>query len=233
MAGFTNNVQLLIPWANNATSTNVTSPMPVPSQSAGRASYTDGFPPLTFTPINAGGQGPDGRDMNGILKDLSTQLVAMSGGQYYPFSAAWATQWIGYKIGAIVAMADGTGQWINTVTGNTNNPDTAPAATSGWIPLTVSKVYVVNELGGTVVLNAVQASSRLIIISGNSNVVIQLPPWGMVFNILNKTTGGATVTLESTAPGSSFTIPPGGLTIVAVDTGGNTYAILTQPGFNT
>ena len=45
----------------------------------GAASYTDGFPPLNFTPVAAGGVPPYGADMNGILKQM-TAMGAMGAG---------------------------------------------------------------------------------------------------------------------------------------------------------
>ncbi|KAA1174648.1 hypothetical protein FP026_29625, partial [Rhizobium tropici] len=37
----------------------------------GAASLTDGFPPLTFLPVGAGGTPPWGQDFNGILNEIT------------------------------------------------------------------------------------------------------------------------------------------------------------------
>ena len=61
--------KLTMPFANSGSKNTV----PVPSQigiTAGAASYTDGFPPLTMTPVAAGGVPPSGLDMNGHLTSL-------------------------------------------------------------------------------------------------------------------------------------------------------------------
>ena len=45
-------------WGTSAPGGNITCPIPIPSQigvSTGRASWTDGFPPVTFNPVAAGG----------------------------------------------------------------------------------------------------------------------------------------------------------------------------------
>ena len=62
-----------VPFANAAGPSYVNT-IPVNSQigiTNGRASLADGFPPLTFTPLSAGGIPPFGSDMNGILKEIT------------------------------------------------------------------------------------------------------------------------------------------------------------------
>ena len=235
MAGAPSPVPILIPWAALASSTYAQSPMPVPSQlpgNPGRASYTDGFPPQTFESILSGGTGPDGRDMNGVLKDLSTNIVALSGGQYYEFNSTFATDYGGYAVGAIVAMANGLGLWINRVSGNTNNPDTTAAATSGWVPLAVYGQQSIPMVGGNITLTAVQAACNILALTGSVSSTVILPPWAMSWLIINATTGGATVGVQSVGSGSVI-IPSGAFTMVLVDSSGNTYGTIQQPTFNT
>ena len=58
------------PFANSGGKNTI----PVASQIAldpALASYTDGFPPATRTPLAAGGKPPYGADMNGILKAIT------------------------------------------------------------------------------------------------------------------------------------------------------------------
>jgi hypothetical protein len=60
-------------WGQNAGGPFIR-PIPVDSQigiNAGFASLNDGFPPLTMTPIAAGGVPPFGQDMNGILNQIT------------------------------------------------------------------------------------------------------------------------------------------------------------------
>ena len=66
-------VQLTLGFAENGTKNTI----PNASQIAitpGAASYNDGFPPLTRTPVAAGGVPPFGEDMNGILYAMSKAL---------------------------------------------------------------------------------------------------------------------------------------------------------------
>jgi hypothetical protein len=233
MAGAPAPVLVYVPWAEAASATYVNSPMPVPSQlpgSPGRASYTDGFPPQTFESILSGGTGPDGRDMNGVLKDITTNLVAWTGGQRPQFNATFATEYGGYAVGAIVAMANGTGEWINITSGNSNNPDTAAAATSGWVPLNKSGQIVVTATGATTTLTAVQAACNILSIGGAVNTDVVFPPWPGMWLVYNANSGTTTVTAGGAG---SFTLSAGYFGIVIVSTGGNIYGTLAQPAFNT
>lgn len=229
-------VQILIPWANTASTTYVTSPMPQGSQlpgNPGRASYTDGYPPQTFEEADAGGTGPDGRDTNGVTKDITTNIVSYTAGLYAAFSAAAATAWGGYPAGAIVSMANGKGQWINSSgAANSNNPDTAAAATSGWSPLTVSGTQSVALTSGTTTLTAVQAACSLLKLTGTVGSNVVFPPWSRVWTVLNQTTGSVTVTASSSGSGS-FAIPAGGMCFVCVDASGNVTGTVCAPQFNT
>jgi hypothetical protein len=235
MAGAPSPVDIYIPWAATATPTYVNSPMPINTQlpsNPGRASYADGFPPQTFESILSGGTGPDGRDMNGICKDITTNIVALSGGQYYEYNSTFAGQYGGYASGAIVAMANGLGLWINRVDSNTNNPDTSPAATSNWIPLAVGGSQSVAMTGGTITLTAVQAACNIIVFTGTVSTTVVLPPWAREFTMVNQTTGSAVVTVQSTGSGSAV-VPPGGFSKVVVLSNGNILGVLSQTTFNT
>lgn len=108
-------------------------PIPVASQIGiedGRASYQDGFPPLTRTPLAAGGVPPFGTDMNGILNAITLIQRWQSAGGSFKYDATFATSIGGYPKGAVLLRADATGYWQNTTENNTNNPDTGG---SGWI----------------------------------------------------------------------------------------------------
>jgi len=98
---------------------------------AGAASLTDGFPPLTFTPIASGGVPPDGNDMNGILNLISANTNWTNAGGTYPYNSAFATYIGGYPKGAVLIMAAGTGFWLSTIDNNTTNPESGPSA--NWI----------------------------------------------------------------------------------------------------
>ena len=104
--------------------------IPVASQigvTDGRASYTDGFPPLTRTPIVAGGVPPFGTDMNGILNAVTAIQQWQSAGGRFVYDAAFAAAIGGYPKGATLQKADGSGTWLCTADNNTANPDTGGA----------------------------------------------------------------------------------------------------------
>lgn len=114
-----------------------TAPFPVPSQQAtlnGAASLNDGFVPLNMTQLTAGGVPPFGVDFNGILYLLSTHIASLNAGQDYTWSSTLSAAMGGYAIGAMVQqVADPNAYWVNTVAGNTANPDTAsPLGSVGW-----------------------------------------------------------------------------------------------------
>ncbi len=235
MSGPSAPVQILIPWADSASATFVTSPMPEASQlpgNPGRASYTDGFPPQTFEEADTGGTGPDGRDANGVLKDVTSNIVNYTAGLYAAFSSTAAAKWGGYPAGSVVSMANGRGQWINSSgAANSNNPDTAAASTSGWSPLTVSGTQSVALTGGTTTLSAVQAACNLLKLTGTIGSSIVFPPWSRVWTVLNQTTGSITITAISTGSGS-ITIPQGGICFVCVDASGNITGTISAQQFN-
>ena len=107
--------------------------IPVPSQTGitpGAASYNDGFPPLTMTPI-PGGVVMSGLDMNGILNEATAIDNWASAGAGFVFDSVFAAAIGGYPQGARVLRADGSGYWLSLVDNNSNNPDTGGA---GWAP---------------------------------------------------------------------------------------------------
>ncbi|MGE8567483.1 MAG: gp53-like domain-containing protein [Achromobacter sp.] len=120
-----------VPFAQSGTKNTI----PVASQigvTPGAASFTDGFPPLTMTPLSAGGVPPYGADFNGILNFLSAAARWAQAGAGYPYDAAFSTAIGGYPKGAMLKQASGNGYWLNLAENNTTNPDTGGA---NWIAL--------------------------------------------------------------------------------------------------
>lgn len=129
--------KIQVPFANSGAKQNI----PVASQigiTDGRASYTDGFPPLTRTPVVAGGVPPFGTDMNGILNAITAIQQWQNAGGYPQYDSAFSTAVGGYPKYSILQKADGTGLWISTADNNTNNPDTGGA---NWVDLTQGATY--------------------------------------------------------------------------------------------
>lgn len=125
-------------WGQNAPGADITNPIPNTTGTPGRASFDQGYPPITFTALNAGGIPPDGRDMNGILYGLSAWNQWQQLGGPVAWDSTFSTGIGGYPLGATVASAMVVGWgWLNTVDGNTTNPD---AGGAGWTPFQFGNV---------------------------------------------------------------------------------------------
>lgn len=218
MAGAPTPPLILAGFGFNAGASYIMTPIPFASQQPNpRASYTDGFPPQTVG--NTATDPPDVRDFNGILYSATANIAAFSAGQFFEFNSSIATQNSGYAIGAIVVSADDTGLWINQTSGNSNNPDTAPAATSGWAPLARYGLTAVTGLtNANVTLTAQQAAKDIITLAGTltGNVQIIFPPWEDQWLIANNTTGAFSVTCK-TASGAGVAVPQGVTSIIYSD----------------
>ncbi|MBD9384860.1 hypothetical protein IB258_26710 [Achromobacter sp. ACM02] len=124
-------IKSAVPFAESGTKNTI----PVASQigvTPGAASFTDGFPPLTMTPLAAGGVPPYGADFNGILNFLSAAARWQQAGGAYPYDSAFSTAVGGYPQGAMLRKSVGAGYWLNLVENNTANPD---AGGANWIAL--------------------------------------------------------------------------------------------------
>lgn len=119
-----------IPWGNGAIAPYIRT-IPEASQIGiqdGAASLTTGFPPLTFTPTNAGGVPAWGADFNGILNEITSWVRWFSAGGIVPYDAAFQTSIGGYPQGAIVFSASTFGTaYLSTADANTSNPDAGGA----------------------------------------------------------------------------------------------------------
>lgn len=116
-----------IPFAQDGLKNTI----PNSTASEGAASFTQGFPPETMNPINAGGVPPAGRDMNGILNQLSSHQVWLNAGMIYKYDSALATAIGGYKIGAVVQSDDSLSAYVCVTDDNMNNPN---SVVTGWVP---------------------------------------------------------------------------------------------------
>lgn len=121
-----------IPWGNSAGGGFIRT-IPEASQigiQAGAASLTDGFPPVTFLPIGAGGTPPWGADFNGILNQVTSWQRWNQAGGPIAFDAIFSAAMGGYPLGALLPSALTFGDyWLSTSDGNTTNPDVGGA---GW-----------------------------------------------------------------------------------------------------
>ncbi len=218
----------------DATGPYITTPIPDSPGDPGRASFSEGFPPVTMTPVVAGGIPPFGQDVNGILNMVSSHCAALNAGQLYKYSATVSAAMGGYLQGAILAMTDGTGYWLNITDGNTTDPD---AGGAGWTAIYRYGYATLSGLtGGTVTPAMSDAKAPVIVLSGAlvANLRIVLPALLRSWLIVNLTTGAFTTTV-ATVSGVGVLIPQGGYA-APVEVYGNgadiffTVAPLTIPG---
>lgn len=97
---------------------------------ANAATYSKGFPAVTMTPIAVGGQPPSGKDMNGILYELSSHIAYINKGGQYKFDADFCEEVGGYDVGAVVQSDDGLTLYANQSPKNKTNPNSR--SSKGW-----------------------------------------------------------------------------------------------------
>lgn len=172
----------------------------------GAASLTDGFPPLTFVPIAAGGIGPDGMDVNGILNLLSANTQWANAGAMYPYDSTFSTAIGGYPQGAILSRADATGYWISLAENNTLNPDTDISGV--WFPVGNSGVTSITLTNANVTLTPLEYSRQVVYLSGtltgNVNIIFPVVA-GMQWIVVNATSGSYSVTCKTSGTGVAVT----------------------------
>lgn len=216
-----------VPFADQGSKQTI----PVGSQigiADGRASFTDGFPPLTRTPIAAGGKPPFGTDMNGVLNAITQAIRWINSGAGWTFNADFATSIGGYPRGAMIPSTDGAGFWINSAESNTTDPESS--ASANWLPV-LHRGSASVELGGSAVtLTTSQAAKDTIILTGTltANVTVTFPAWRKRWQVINQCTGSYIVTL-AVGSGASVQVLPGATANVFGD-GTNVYT--QQPLYN-
>lgn len=100
--------------------------------SAGAASLTDGFPPVTFLPTAGGGTPPWGQDFNGILNQITAWSQWYQAGAPIVYDATFATAIGGYPKNTVLMSAIVPGNyWMATIDSNASDPD---AGGAGWVP---------------------------------------------------------------------------------------------------
>lgn len=205
-------------------------PIPTASQisvTPGAASLTDGFVPLNFTEIPAGGVAIDGQDMNGILKEITAAVQWLQAGGFPTYDSTFQTAIGGYPAGAAILNSNANGFWISTVDNNLTNPNTGGA---GWKNL--NGTYLDKSVAGNtdVTLTVLEATYSILdcggVLTGNINVIV--PAAGNEWTIRNSTTGAFGLTVK-TPSGSGVQIPQGS-TVVVYSDGTNVYYADTPHG---
>jgi len=186
----------------------------------GKASLTDGFPPLTFTALSAGGVPPFGADFNGILNEVTAIQQWQNAGGFFPYDSVFSTAIGGYPKGAILQAANFAGLWTNTVENNTTNPDTGGA---GWVSLAFEGSQPITVTSADVTVSQLQSAYPVIIVSGAKTAARNLIFPNIVgeWIVQNNTTGAYTLTAK-TAAGTGVTLTQGESTFIYGD-GTNIY----------
>ena len=197
-----------LPFANNGTKNAI----PIASQigvTPGAASLADGFPPLTFTPLAAGGVPPAGADFNGILNLITAVQQWQSAGGSFKYDAEFSTSIGGYPKGSILIGTSNDVNWISLADNNATDPDSGTAA--NWGALDAFGIAAVTGLSNAnVTLTPAQHSKRIITLAGvlTANVQIIFPTSPQQWTVANNTTGAFTVTCK-TAAGTGLEITQG------------------------
>lgn len=186
----------------------------------GRASLTDGFPPLTFTALSAGGIPPFGADFNGILNEVTAiQQWQNAGGMFY-YDSAFSTAIGGYPAGAVLQSSSKNGFWISSAENNTTDPD---AGGAGWISLSWEGAQNITVTTANVTLTQLQSAYPVIVVSGAKTAARSLIFPNIVgeWIVQNNTTGSYNLTAK-TASGTGVTLTQGESTFIYGD-GTNIY----------
>jgi hypothetical protein len=121
---------ILTPFGENAAPGTI-DPIPEtrgPGDDPQQATWDEGFPLVTMTPLGAGGIPPKGQDFNGVLNAISEHTVFTGRGGQYKWSTAYVTASGGYSIGDVIQADDGLNSYVSLVNTNTANFNTTPAA---------------------------------------------------------------------------------------------------------
>lgn len=224
---------LPIPFADAGSKQNI----PNDSQigiTAGRASYADGFPPLTRTPLAAGGVPPFGTDFNGVLNDITAALRWSQAGAGYPFNADFNAAISGYPKGARIPNSTLDGFWLNTTDGNSANPENTTSALTGWVPSGFYGTTAITGLSGSsITLTTLQAGRDRITLAGTltANINLTVPAWVKRWEVVNNCSGAFSVTVKT--PSGTGVAVPAGLTAVVQGNGTNITQdtpVLGMPG---
>ena len=215
-------VKVTVPFATSAPGGNVRQ-VPTPTQQPANpnwASYAAGFPPDTFTPVGAGGLGPDGRDMNGLFQQITAWNQWQGAGGIVSYDPAFSAAVGGYPAGAFIASASlGPGYfWVSLVDNNTSDPDTGGANWSSFGPPGPAV-----PVGGLVALFDTTSVPAGCLPTNGAGVLRATYPLGF------STIGHKYATFASTAHSVAWTIGAGATTIkqILVSDGTRLHAIRT------
>lgn len=224
----------LTPFGLNGNQTAI----PDAPQPSGEVSYDQGFTAdysrqLGVDPL---AKNIDRANFNSLMNDVTSFLRDVQSGVILPYNLSLATAIGGYPLAARILRADGQGIWINTVAGNTSNPDTGGA---GWRALIDAGLLNLTLSSADVTLTALQAANKVIALNGtlSTNVNVIFPAWlgaeWTIYNVL--TTNGFTATIKNPSGAAVVTVNQPAAYNVTCFTAGMGLSVnggVTQPQFS-
>ena len=109
----------------------------------GIVGYNNGWTSINKLPLENGGQPPYMEDMNGVLFDITGNIVDINKGLPQYYDDAYATLIVGYPVGARICLNDNSGFVISTIANNQNNPNTNM---TGWSLQSATSITTSNEI---------------------------------------------------------------------------------------
>ncbi|MEY0837335.1 hypothetical protein AB7238_14000 [Providencia alcalifaciens] len=135
-----------VPFANSGLKDDIPK-VKSTSMSDEKASWEAGFPESTMLPVYAGGLPPDGKDFNGVLNQISENIVFQSKGGRYKFDPDFAISIGGYPKGATLQTNDESAEYQSLIDNNLVNFNTAS-------PEEISQAWRITGIGDAIeVLN--------------------------------------------------------------------------------
>lgn len=115
------------------------------SMDSNQATWDQGFGQITMLPVAAGGLPPKGQDFNGILNQISENIVYQSQGGRFKFSPEYAESIGGYPKGAILQSDDEKKEYQSLIDNNKVNFNTESNISTSW-ELVGAKYAIKNEV---------------------------------------------------------------------------------------
>lgn len=115
------------------------------SMDSNQATWDQGFGQITMLPVAAGGLPPKGQDFNGILNQISENIVYQSQGGRFKFSPEYAESIGGYPKGAILQSDDEKKEYQSLIDNNKVNFNTTSNISASW-ELVGSKYAIKTEV---------------------------------------------------------------------------------------
>lgn len=235
--------KIQIPWANSAGSANIRT-VPLASQlgiQPGAASFTDGFVPLNFVPVTAGGVPPFGQDFNGILQIVTQWLQWGNAGGAVRYDAGFVSAVGGYPIGATLMSNSGHAIFESLIDNNSGDPN---AGAVNWRILSSVWSLAPWQASGSANIQTVTLSPAPTSSSQLSGIPITLLSQGtntgaVTLNVNGLgalpvvTTGGSQIGGNVLVTSYPFTVILAGSAFVLMSSGGKTgrgFAQFSTPG---